>query len=383
MRIALIVPGFSVTPDDWAIPAVQTFTCALAQQHQVTVFSLRHPPRGVYHFDVEPTTGYSPGGCLHFTHWATGGGRRFGLASLLIWQQTWQAILRQHRRTPFDLLHAFWADESGLTAGLAAAGLRRPVLLSLGGGELTYLPDIGYGTQGSFFRRLVVRQALRRADLVTAGSPYQRELALAHGVAPDKLRLAPLGVDTSRFRPQPTPGGRSVLLQVASLIGVKNQALLLHVLKRVKEEIPSVQLRLVGDGPLHSSLVALAHELQIATEIDWRGRVPYPATPHVYQDACLYLQSSRHESQGMAVLEAMACGVPALGTPVGILREVAARPPQVTAEGLAAQVVELLADSTRLEELRQQARQTIEERFSLPVAMETFFQLYEELLEAG
>lgn len=381
MRIALIVPGFSATPDDWAIPALQTFACALAQQHSLHVFSLRYPAQGVYYFNAEPPLKLPPTGRIQFTHQGIGGDQRFGVASLSIWRQALQAVAYQHRKTPFDLIHAFWADEPGLMAVLAGMWLRRPVLVSLAGGELTYLPDIQYGTQGSAFRRLIVRLALRWANLVTAGSSYQRKLGLAHRVAPGKLRLAPFGVDTDRFCPASQPdGGRPTLLQVASLVGVKNQTLLLRVLSLVRDELPAVQLRLVGDGPLGNSLVTLAQTLQVHGSVEWLGRVPYPATPGVYQGVHIYLQTSRHESQGMAVLEAMACGVPVLGTPVGILGQVAALPPQVTAEGLAAQVIELLSDETRLGDLGQQARQIVEQRFSLPISMATFFQLYEELV---
>jgi glycosyltransferase involved in cell wall biosynthesis len=376
MRIALITPGFSAYANDWAIPALLNLTRALARRHEIHVFSQRYPPEGHYHFDG-------------LTHHALGGGQKFGLASLRLWLHTAQAITQQHRQTPFDLLHAFWADEAGFSAALAGAWLKRPVLVSLGGGELIHRPDLAYGAQRFLTRRLTTRLALQRASLTTAGSNYQLDLCRAHHLPQSKLRLAPLGVDTDLFQPahpltskvltfQPANFQPPTLVQAASFLPVKNQSLLLQILSLVKLELPAIKLNLAGSGPLQAELQHLARHLKIEDNIAWRQYLPYPQIPALYQESHLYLQTSHHESQGMAVLEAMACSRPALGTPVGVAREVAALPAQFSAEALAAQVVEVFKDETRYHQMGQQARQTVEARYSLAVVTDTFSTLYQE-----
>ena len=366
MRIALITPGFGAHADDWAIPALLNLTRTLAQHHEVHVFSQRYPTAGVYQFD-------------NLTHHAIGGGQKFGLASINTWLQTSYAIVRQHQKTPFDLLHAFWADEAGFSGTLAAARIKRPVIASIGGGELTRLPD--YGAQRFLVRRVTTQFALKRASLITAGSNYQLDLCRVHQIPEHKLHLAPLGADTKRFQPS-THHSSSItdhsptVIQAASLIPVKNQTLLLQTLNLIKQQIPTVQLNLVGSGPLQSRLAELAHQLNLSQNITWHGQMPYPELSRLYQQSHLYLQTSQHESQGMAVLEAMACGLPVLGTPVGIAKELVCRPANFLAEVLAQQAIEVLSDESLYLNLSRQARQTVAEKFNLLVTTDNFLSLY-------
>lgn len=368
MRIALVTPGFSAHAADWAIPALLNLARTLAQTCEIHVFSQRYPAQGIYHFEG-------------LAHHALGGGQKFGLASTGIWRQTTQAIIRQHRRTPFDLLHAFWADEAGFSAALAGAWLKRPVVVSLGGGELCRMPDIQYGAQRFLVRRLTTRYTLDRAVRVTAGSNYQLDLCRAYNIPESKLRLAPLGVDTDFFQPAPQINSFQIptLVQAGSLLPVKNQALLLRVLNLVKSELPQIKLNLAGTGPLQENLAGLAEKLGLSQNIIWRGQVTYPLMAQLYHESHLYLQTSRHESQGMAVLEAMACGLPVIGTPVGVGRNVTCRPPQTSAEALAAQAVEIFGDESRYRELSQEARQIIVAKYSLPVTTSIFLGIYDAL----
>lgn len=363
MHIALIVPGFSRDAGHWAIPALQNLACRLAQSHGVEVFSLRYPEPGCYRF-------------CGLRHQAVGGGQRGGFRSLAVWGRTVRAIVRAHRQQPFDLLHAFWIDEPGLTAVLAGKLIRRPVIASIGGGELVYLPDIGYGTSGSAVRRAIIGATLGLADVVTAGSQYQ--LALAS--AANQKQLVPLGVDTTAFVPAATTNWEQpTVIQVASLSGVKNQRLLLEVLALVKRAVPYVRLLLVGEGPLQAELRYLADELDIGENIIWQGAMSHPTVPGLYQKAHLYLQSSRHESQGVAVLEALACGLPVSGTPVGLLPQVACLPPSWDKEILAEQVIKLLTERTLFEERRKQARATAVTQYDLAVTVKQFNAIYESL----
>ena len=369
MRVALIVPGFSASADDWAIPALQLLASELARAHEVVLFSLRYPAGTPKQF----------GGLRHV---ALGGGTRRGLAAVALWRRAVAAIGAAHRQQPFDVLHAFWADEAGLVAGLAGRWLSRPVLVSVAGGELVYLRDIGYGTQRSWFRRRVVGAALRLAGGVTAGSAYQMALCQAQGVPAGRLHLAPLGLDTAHFTPAGVVSpGPLTLVQAASLVPVKNQRLLLAVLQRVRAVLPETQLILAGEGPLAAALHAEAQALGVAGGVRWLDKVAYPAMPAVYRQGHLYVQTSRHEAQGMAVLESMACGLPLVGTPVGVARDLAYAPAVEDPAGLAAQIVALAQDHGRYARCRAEARAQAVAQFSLPVTVARYGQLYDSVMQ--
>jgi glycosyltransferase involved in cell wall biosynthesis len=242
------------------------------------------------------------------------------------------------------------------------------------------LPDIAYGTQCFFIRSQIIRLSFKGAKAVTAGSAYQLNLAQQQGLDMSKAYPVPLGVDVNQFQPAKTPAlDQPTIVQAASLTPVKNQALLLETVALIKKELPNIQLLLAGDGPLRPQLTALAQSLHIQNAITWAGAVPFETMPQFFQQGHLYLQTSRHESQGMAVLEAMACGLPVLGTPVGVTAELAHLPPTNNAIELAAQTIKTLSETANYGRLRQQARQQVLDHYSLEKTTQRFLTIYQDL----
>ncbi len=362
MKVALVVPGFSSHERDWCIPALLDHVRVLAKTVELHVFAMRWPERRATY----PVFGAD----VH----ALGGRKRLGPRVVSLWARALRAIAAEHRRAPFDVVHGFWADEPGWVAAWSGRRLGVPTIISLAGGELVGLPDIGYGLQSLTGRGWLVRWALKRAACVTAGSRYLITLARAHLPKShwSKLTLAPLGVDTARFTPSPgcRPNQNPVVLNVGALYPVKGHALLLRAFSRVS----AGRLQIVGDGPLKPSLQKLAAELNLLDRVEFLGDVAHEKLPELYRAASVFAQVSRHEAQGMALLEAAACAVPAVGTPVGILPEIGLT--TCGEEDLACQLAELLQDPVRLENLGQAALAKVQHDLSAKTTVGRFIDLY-------
>lgn len=374
MKIALVTPGFSADETDTCIPALRDLVRRLTARFEVHVFALHHPARAGR---------YALGGAeVH----GLGGGNRGGLARVILAARAARAIARDHRRSPFAVVHAFWADEAGLVAVRAGARHGIPAVVSLMGGELVALPDIEYGAQRGRYARYAIARALARADWFTAGSRQAlARLRACHPRIASRSEAVPLGVDAARFQPGGgfEPAGSMNVLHVASLTPVKDQATLLRAFARVHASRPEVELRIVGDGPLRESLERLAHALGVAGRVRFLGERPHAELPAHYQRATICALASRHESQSVTVLEAAACGIATAGTAVGLLPElepVCRTVPVGDDRALSTAMLALLDDAPGRGRLRVVARQMVERSFSIERTAAAFLDIYERLV---
>ena len=357
MKIGLVLPGFSAHERDWCIPALLNFVRRLAADNIVHVFALEYP----YRRDL-----YSVYGAV--VH-AMNGRNRGKRHAPKLWTDTLAAIRAEHRRAPFDVLHAFWANEPSVIAIVAGRALDVPVVASIAGGELVGLREIGYGGQLRAMERIMVDWTMRAANRVTVGSRYLQAIAARWRTG---ARLLPLGVDAQMFSPgrNTTTNRPRKIVNVGSLIPVKGQVQLLDAFAHLPQK--EACLEIVGGGPLEQDLREQANRLGIASRVQFCGSLAHDTLPIKYRAADLFVQSSFHEAQGMAVLEAATSGIPVVGTPVGVMPEIAS----ICADDLA-QTIALALENR--EELGQQARRLVEEQFSLEATWHKWMQLYRQM----
>ncbi|MDE3181037.1 MAG: glycosyltransferase family 4 protein [Acidobacteriota bacterium] len=347
MRIALIVPGVGgVRRDGHAlvIPVIQALIERLARRHELLVVAL----------DEEREARYSLLGAT-----VVALGRLPGLTKAGRWVAGLRRLITvlRRERCRFDVLHAFWAGNHASWAVVAGRILRIAVMVSIGGGELVWLPDIGYGGQGGVLRRTKISLILRMADAVSACSRYSLEPLAS--IRPDALWL-PWGVDGKMFDGPVgrAPGPPWRLLHVASLNRVKDQGTLLRAVRLVRNQV-SVELDCVGEDTLGGQVQRLAVEL--GSSVKFHGFKPIDEVAPFYHRAHLYVHSSLFESMAAVVLEAAAAGLPTVGTAVGLVAEMApeaalavpVRDPQALAQG----ILDLLANEQKRSELGRAAQQ--------------------------
>jgi glycosyltransferase involved in cell wall biosynthesis len=369
LKIGLIVPGFSADESNWGIPVLLNTVRKLAAQHEVHVFALRHPP--------QPRTYTVYGATVH----ALGGGTLAGLHRMGLLARAMKAITTAAQSTPFDVLHGLWADEPGFAAIVAGRWLRVPVIVSLMGGEIVKIPQIDYGHQLSRSARRMIAWSLRLADQITVGSGSLA--ALTERTTGRRPILTPLGVDTAHFSPGESGilTGEFKLLNVASLIPIKNHSTLLHALGEVRRHVPNIHLHIVGDGTLRSELERLTRSLEIEASVTFHGKISHDHLPAYYRAADLCVLTSHYESQGMVALEAAACGCVTIGADVGLLPELVLREHLASSgdvAGLARIITELAINHDLRHQLNHRAFQLTLENFTLDQAITRWLTLYEQ-----
>lgn len=192
----------------------------------------------------------------------------------------------------------------------------------------------GLNVQG---RKHIEGKVLRSSDRIIVLSTYTRDKLLnQYGIPSDKIVLIPGGVDLERFRPSGNrmdirrrlgiPENRIILLTVRNLVPRMGLENLISAMRDIVKVLPDTLLIIGGSGPLKDALLRLIQDLQIGDYIKFAGFIPDKDLPDYYRAADLFvLPTLELEGFGLVTLEALACGTPVLGTPVGGTLEILQR----------------------------------------------------------
>jgi len=271
------------------------------------------------------------------------------------------ALRRLRRSFDFELLHAHNAVPAGDAARIAAAGV--PLVVSVHGGDVLHTALRGPAGAAA------VRRGLRAAQLVLANSQGIAELSRASGAG--ETRVVHLGTDLPTIQRPRLGEGPASLVTVGHLIARKRQADVLRALAVLGPRHPQLRYTIIGEGPERGALEALAERLEVADRVEFLGQLDPADALARARRATLFVMPSTEEAFGVAYIEAMAAGIPAIGCrgepgP----EEIAAAGdgfllvPPGDIERLTQRIDELLSDPQRLREAAQRARATVAESFT-------------------
>jgi len=220
-------------------------------------------------------------------------------------------------------------------------------------------------------------------DAIVAISPQIRtELTGEYRIGSDsQYHVVPLGFDLSAFaaiddaagaaarRLLDIPGDAHVVSTVGRLTAIKQHGLFLDTFKRVAAADPRALALVVGDGDLRTEIEAKARDLGIADRVrmlGWRRDLDV-----INAASDVFLLTSRNEGTPVALIEAMASGVPGVSTNVGGVKDVIHDPsvgrlaPFGDADALATAVLGLLADDSARKAAGTAARAHVLARYSV------------------
>lgn len=234
--------------------------------------------------------------------------------------------------------------------------------------------------------RLFLRRIFyRRCEKVVACSQTLCRIATqVWGLDSDRVLHIPNGVNCSNFSPALREEKREgvALGIVASLIKLKNHDRLLRSLAELSPFFP-LTLHIVGDGPERQRLEAECRALGIAGQVRFTGLLADPAP--ILQKLDIFCLASDTEQMPLSVLEAMACGLPVVGTDVGDVKEMVAEANKrfIVAPGSADAYTralrELCADRSLRQELGQANLQRCRELYDEELMCKRYQALYAEL----
>jgi len=183
-------------------------------------------------------------------------------------------------------------------------------------------------------RKYLESAVLKKSDLVVVLSQFTAErLSAVYGIEGEKIHVIPGGIDLERFHPSKNslclrrklnlPNDRIILFTVRSLVPRMGLANLITALKDIVEKAPDVYLILGGEGPLKKNLISLTNKLGLMDYVNFVGFIPEEKLPDYYRAADIFVLPTKElEGFGLVTLEAMASGLPVLGTPVGGTKEI-------------------------------------------------------------
>jgi glycosyltransferase involved in cell wall biosynthesis/SAM-dependent methyltransferase len=242
-----------------------------------------------------------------------------------------------------DVLHVH-QPLAGYGALVSRAGARLPSLYSFySPAPLEYRSRRGMtarhraglvGATGTALLWAIERACLKRARLVHVLSDFSADqLWKLYAVPRERIVRIRGAAATDRFEPAADRGAirrelglagdRPLLLTVRNLEARMGLDSLLDAMARLKAQRPSVLLLIGGAGSLREALEAQSRALGLGDHVKFLGFVPDAELPRYYQAADLFVLPTRElEGFGLVTVEALACGTPVLGTPVGATPEI-------------------------------------------------------------
>jgi glycosyltransferase involved in cell wall biosynthesis len=276
-----------------------------------------------------------------------------------------RALERLRERWPFELVHAHNVVPMGhaVARWLSRTGGARPAYV-----VSTHGPDIISVHDLSPVARRATRLAFDAADRVIANSEWAQRRCEQIAGRPLPVSVVHLGTDVPA-KP-PARRDRPTLVTVGHLVARKRHAVVLRALAALRPRLEPDYL-VIGDGPCRGELERLAAELDLGDRVRFLGQLEPARALEEARRCHLFVMPGVEEPFGVAFIEAMAAGMPAIGA------RGEGGPEDIAAAGegmllvspddhveLATTIEQVLSDGDRLSHLGAAARQTVERSFT-------------------
>ncbi|WP_066193241.1 MULTISPECIES: N-acetyl-alpha-D-glucosaminyl L-malate synthase BshA [Gracilibacillus] len=285
-----------------------------------------------------------------------------------------------------DIIHAHYAVPHAICAILAKQMAEHPVKIvtTLHGTDITVL-----GIDLSL--KKMIQFGIEQSDAVTAVSESLVRQTKEMLAIKRPIDVVYNFINEEDYYPRDTnwkeeyqiPADEKVLVHISNFRKVKRMEDVIKAFALIYDQVPS-RLLLIGDGPENARMHELVRELNLEHVVHFLGK--QKNIPELLSVADLKLLLSEKESFGLVLLEAMACGVPCIGTNVGGI-------PEVIEDGVngyieemgdiravASRAIELLQDDDKWLQFSEKAKQRVKETFSSEKVCQEYETIYQRVL---
>ena len=223
---------------------------------------------------------------------------------------------RLHREKPFDVIHAHFTYPDGVVGARLGRRYGVPVVITehaLWANWMDAYPRV---------RRQAV-EASHDSAFHLAVSTAGRDSVARYTGASDRLRVLPIGVDTTLFSPGDAPRRREQILFVGFINFTKGVDVLLHAMADLAARRPDARLVLVGGSFYRNTrlqteqLEQLSASLGLKDRVSFVGLKPPETVAALMRESAMLVLPSVRESFGAVLVEALACGTPIVATRCG------------------------------------------------------------------
>lgn len=229
-------------------------------------------------------------------------------------------------RLKIDVIHNHGLAFMALRSMFVGRALKKPVVTTWHTNVNEALKFYNFsGLPDEVILRLMwfyLRSLLRRSEVVIAPTEAIKVDLLGYVPKIRRIEVIPTGVDLKRFHPGLDASdildryglrGKRVILHLGRIAREKNMDLVFQAFAKLAKNDPRLRLLVAGEGPAKEYHMKQVNDLGISEKVVFTGFVPDAELPLFYSACDVFTIASKFETQGLVVLEAMACGKPVVG----------------------------------------------------------------------
>lgn len=284
------------------------------------------------------------------------------------------------------IFHVHFADAASFIINLKKIGfLKSKVIVTFHGYDAYFKNEEEKNKLSNTYKSL-----FETVTKVTVNTPYLKEKVAALGCPSNILKVIPVGINTTYYKPIVHPkemtGKHSEihLLSIGRLVELKGHRYGILAVKELVDKGFNIKYTIIGDGVLYDELAQLIKELGVENHVVLYGKGTQTKVKQMLEKTTIFLMTSitnakgREEAQGVVTIEAQSMGVPVIGFDSGgvsytVTNDTSVLVPQKETIQLATEIEKLITDKNQYQSMSFEARKWVVDHFDISHMIDKYY----------